>query len=222
MISNRGPARQRLVQRSRRFLSLAVLAVFAPGPEMVSAGANVWTRLGLEGGPVTALAIDPRSPGTVYAATDAGLYKSADEGAGWGAVKPGPPCCISTLLIHPQNPSTLYAVTQVTGPSVDRRVLKSADGGTNWSPVNSGLPVDAEGRYGVTSLAIDPRNQTTLYAANALMGGGVFKTTDGGENWNAVNSGLPDGGVIATLAIDPQNPDTIYVSTGYVYPTTNT
>src|SRR5437660_8699953 len=78
----------------QRFLWLAVAAVFASGPEILSSGANVWTRLGPGGGPASALAIDPLNHGTVYAATDAGLYKSADEGAGWSVVKPGPPWCI--------------------------------------------------------------------------------------------------------------------------------
>lgn len=109
-------------------------------------------------------------------------------------------------MIDPQTPGTIY------GLSSDRKILKSTDGGTNWSPVNSGLPADAGGRYGITSLAIDPQNPTTLYAGNALPGGGVFKTTDGGASWNAVNFGPPDGGVIA-LAINPQDPGTIYAST---------
>src|ERR1700730_13174800 len=101
MKSNREAARQGVEQKSRRFLSLALVAFFATRPEIVSAGANVWTRLGPEGGPVTALAIDPRNSATVYAATSAGLFKSVDEGAVWSALKPGPPCCIQTLLIDP-------------------------------------------------------------------------------------------------------------------------
>ncbi len=36
----------------------------------------------------------------------------------------------------------------------------------------------------IYSLAIDPKTPTTLYAGIYGDGGGVFKTTDGGENWN--------------------------------------
>jgi photosystem II stability/assembly factor-like uncharacterized protein len=173
---------------------VAIFAIFATGS--VQAGDNVWTSLE-QGGPVTALSIDPQNPSTVYAASGGGLFKSADGGADWSAVIPGPPCCVSTLAIDPHNPITIYAVT------LDRRVLKSTDGGANWSPA---------GLYGVTSLAIDPQNPTTVYAGTALPGGGVFKTADGGESWNAMSSGLPDGGVMA-LAIDPQSASTIYAST---------
>lgn len=49
-----------------------------------------------------------------------------------------------------------------------------------------------------------PRNPNTLYAGNGLISGGVFQTTDGGENWTAVDSGLRFNPVMA-LAIDPRN-----------------
>jgi photosystem II stability/assembly factor-like uncharacterized protein len=120
-------------------------------------------------------------------------------------------------VIDPQTPSTIFAAT-LDG------ILKSTDGGTSWSPVNSGLPADAGRGYGITSLAIDPQNPTTIYAGiyggNAVRSGGVFKTTDGGDSWNAAKSGLPDGGVIA-LAINPQNPGTIYASSRGVFKSTD-
>ena len=40
----------------------------------------------------------------------------------------------------------------------------------------------------VYALAIDPLTPTTLYAGT--YGGGVFKSTDGGASWSAVNTGL--------------------------------
>ena len=58
-------------------------------------------------------------------------------------------------------------------------------------------------------LAIDPQTSATLYAGTW---GGVFKSTDGGGNWSAVNAGLTDFGVYA-LAIDPQTPTTLYAGT---------
>jgi photosystem II stability/assembly factor-like uncharacterized protein len=198
-----------------RFVLLPVMVSWAMvGTGALRAGANVWTNPGPKGGPVRAIAVDPQTSGTVYAATGAGLFLSGDGGASWTALNPGPPCCISTLVIDPQTPSTIY------GLSLDRQVLKSIDSGSNWTPVNSGLPAGARGLYGITSLAIDPRNPATIYAGNALPGGGVFKTTDGGESWNVVNSGLPGGPVIA-LAINPQNPGTIYASTGGVFKSTD-
>lgn len=63
----------------------------------------------------------------------------------------------------------------------------------------------------IYSLAIDPETPTTLYAG--VYGGGVFKTTDGGRNWNTANNGLTSV-VIQSLAIDPKTPTTLYAGTG--------
>jgi len=59
-------------------------------------------------------------------------------------------------------------------------------------------------------LVIDPLNPTTLYAGT---GGGVFKSTDGGSTWRALNSGLTNLYVFA-LAIDPLDPRKVYAGTG--------
>jgi hypothetical protein len=50
----------------------------------------------------------------------------------------------------------------------------------------------------VNALAIDPTTPTTLYAGTGVQdpldlrreGGGVFKSTDGGASWTALNTGL--------------------------------
>src|SRR2546428_13021594 len=53
-----------------------------------------------------------------------------------------------------------------------------------------------------------------MYAGS--VGGGVWKTTDGGNSWNPLTDLLPSIG-ISTLAMDPQNPDTLYAGTGEWY-----
>ena len=72
----------------------------------------------------------------------------------------------------------------------------------------------------VRALAIDPQTPSTLYAGT---GNGVFRSTDGGASWTAVNSGLTSL-AIDTLAIDPQNPSTVFAGTsgGGVFSTTFT
>ena len=59
---------------------------------------------------------------------------------------------------------------------------------------------------------IDPKTPSTLYV---VAHGGVFKTTNGGANWSAVNTGLPvstgaPGPFVNALAIDPNTPATVY------------
>src|SRR5439155_1757938 len=47
----------------------------------------------------------------------------------------------------------------------------------------------------VTALAVDSASPSTVYAGT--FGGGVFKTTDGGGSWSAVNTGLPSNADVA-------------------------
>ena len=135
------------------------------------------------------------------------VSKSTDGGVTWvnARVATG----VSTLAIDPQDQDTVYAATYSSG------VLKSTNGGASWSSVNSGLPFNkaSDGSsylYWVRALVVDPQNSNTVYAGTA--GGGVFKSTDGGASWSALNSGLTSLSVNA-LAIDPQNPNKRYVGT---------
>lgn len=83
-----------------------------------------------------------------------------------------------------------------------------------WVPLG---PAPLANRSGTTfggrtnSIAIDPRDPNVIYLGAAL--GGVWKTTDGGQNWTSLTDDQPSlasGGI----AIAPSNPDTIYVGTG--------
>ena len=57
---------------------------------LVSAGTNVWTSNGPEGGSIYALAIDPETPTTLYAGTwGGGVFKSTNGGGNWSAVNTG-------------------------------------------------------------------------------------------------------------------------------------
>ena len=56
------------------------------------------------------------------------------------------------------------------------------------------------------------------------IGGGVFKTTDGGRSWSQVDTGLRRfGAYISALAVDPTEPSTVYAGTmGFgIYKTTD-
>ena len=73
----------------------------------------------------------------------------------------------------------------------------------------SPTPTAGLSAMGVYSLAIDPQDTNTLYAAAYGSGpGGIFKSTDCGANWSASVSPGP----IGTLAIDPLNPNALYVA----------
>jgi photosystem II stability/assembly factor-like uncharacterized protein len=168
--------------------------------------ATTWTPInsGLANS-ILALAVDPQNAGTVYAGTwGNGLFKSTDAAENW--VRLPRPRYVNRLAIDPQTSTTVYANT-IDG------VFKSTDGGTSGTkPFRSG-PLD---RFSLRDLVIDPQNPKTLYAGfNTYwrengQTGLVFKTVDGGINWDQLQ--LPENFGFGMLAVDPQIPEIVYVT----------
>jgi len=86
------------MHRTTAFRVLLVVALIlalgglAPGgqPVPVSAGTPIWTNIGPEGGPISALVINPENPSILYVATGSDhagtgsrVFKSTDRGAHW-------------------------------------------------------------------------------------------------------------------------------------------
>ena len=98
-----------------------------------------------------------------------------------------------------------------------RENVAKADETYQWVLINNGL-CGAD----VTSLAIDSKNTDTIYAGtkyssySSFRRYGIFKSTNGGSSWNAVNNGLPGllkDITVNSLAIDPTNTQIIYAGT---------
>jgi len=156
------------------------------------------------------------NPGSIYAATNNGVFKSNDGGASWTSANTGlGGIPVFSLAIDPLNPATLYA------GGLFGRVFKSTDAGQNWIPASFGIDDTI-----ILSLAIDPASPSTIYCGTATSmwypGNGVFKSTDGAQNWTVSNSGLPVA-IIDVVRIDPSNPATLYAGTNFdgVYKSTN-
>ena len=123
-------------------------------------GGATWRRAGLARTPVLALAIKPKESATLYAGTDAGLFKSADAGASWQALHgPLDGVRVEALAIDTEQPRTVYAGT-------DRGVFWTADGGHGWRQFTH-LPLRT-----FDALAIDPA-AGMLYGG--AYGGGIFE-----------------------------------------------
>src|SRR2546427_4268844 len=125
-----------------------VLALAIAFPALRAVPAYAWHG----SGKITALAIDPQTPTTLYAGTfDRGVFRSTDGGANW-SVTGLTSAYVTVLAVDPQTPSIVYAGTSGDG------VFKSADGGGSWSAINTGLS-----NLYVADLTIDPEIPTSLY-----------------------------------------------------------
>ena len=180
---------------------LSLSGVLAGIPAVRAADTGGWAAVntGLTGTSVLCLAINPRSPSTLYAGTDTGgVFRSTDSGATWKAVNTGlTTTYVSALAIisNPANLATLYAGT-------DMGVFLSTDSGATWT---AGGPIDGV----VVCLAINPLSPSTLYAGSNI---GVFRSTDSGATWTEVNTGIANPET-SSLAINPLDPSTLYAGT---------
>ena len=176
--------------RGVRSMVTSLIAVLVLG----AAPAHPWD--GFRG--VTAIALDPQRPSTIYAGTfDRGLFKSTDAGATWSATAlTNSP--VEALAVDPLAPATVYAA------AADGGVFKSTDGGATWS--STGLATGS-----VRILVVDPSTPSTLYAA--IPDVAVFKSTDGGATWNtSLSFEWYPNPAIQGLVIDPTSPSTVYAA----------
>lgn len=177
--------------------------------------------------------LDPNNHNTIWVGTGEniggrhvgfgdGVYRSRDGGMSWENLGLKDSQHISRIIVDPRDSDRVLVAAQgpLWSPGGDRGLFKTNDGGATWTKVLGG-----DQWTGVTDLVMDPRDPDTLYAATwqrhrsvaALMDGGpesgLHKSTDGGETWRALKSGLPEGpmGKIG-LAVSPQRPDVVYAA----------
>ncbi|MBI5020199.1 MAG: sialidase [Ignavibacteriales bacterium] len=92
-------------------------------------------------------------------------------------------------------------------------VWKSVNGGTTYKPVFDKQPVQSIG-----AVTIDPTNSKVIWVGtgeswvrnSVSIGDGVYKSTDGGENWT--NMGLKESERIAKILVDPTDANVVYVA----------
>ena len=130
---------------------------------------------------ITALAVDPRSAQTVYAATgNHGMLKTTDGGRSWVAVNSGlpPTPVVLSVMIDPHTPDVIYVGLSNAG------LYRSADGGESWHLSSTGMSREAS----VSDIVADPTEGGIVYAADRRSG--VFRSSDGGQTWSALREEL--------------------------------
>jgi len=148
-------------------------------------------------GAVTGISADPVNSGTVVAATEAGIYRTTNNGTAWIQEILGPNFTISRSPVSGST-NTIYAMNE--GQS-----YLSTDGGATWTS-------EASTQTGTTNVLADPLSSSTAYAFSYTGSSGVQKTTNGGQTWGVfVASGLPSAQVYGMAA----------GSNGYLYAAVN-
>ncbi|UCE05660.1 MAG: glycosyl hydrolase, partial [bacterium] len=178
------------------------------------------------------IAIDPKNENIIWVGTGeknssrssysgTGIYKTTDGGKSWKCVGLEDIHHTGRIVIHPENTDIVYvaALGHLYTENEQRGVYRTIDGGKSWEKL---LYVNS--RTGFVDLAMDPQISNILYAAawekdrkawNFVEGGkgsGIYKTTNGGKNWELLTGGFPQGDHVGRigLTIYPNNSNIIY------------
>ncbi len=175
------------------------------------------------GGRVVAVAGDPVEPMTAYfGAVAGGVWKTTDGGTYWENVSDGflNTSSIGALAVAPSDPNVIYAGTGETTIRLDVSygdgVYKSTDAGKTWTHL--GLE---ETRH-IGEIRVHPNDPDLVYVAalGHAFGPnperGVYRSRDGGRNWEKVLYRSPKAGAV-DLAMDPNNPRLLYASIWETY-----
>ncbi len=178
-----------------------------------------WRGIGpaFASGRIADFAVNPANPLEYYVAVAAGnVWKTENSGITWKPIfDQYGSWSIADVEMDPSNPSVIWVGT---GEYNSQRaigygdgVYKSEDGGASFK--NMGL----KNTKHIGRILIDPRDGNVVYvAAQGPLWGpggerGLYKTIDGGRNWNKIldiseNTGITD------IVADPRNPDILYTA----------
>ena len=154
-----------------------------------------------------------------------GVYRSVDAGETWSHLGLKETERIKRIVVDTHDPDIAYvcALGREWGPNEERGVFKTTDGGTTWKKV---LYIDQD--TGCSDLAIEENNPRILYAGMWTFrrlpwrfdGGGketaVYRSIDGGETWETIMNGLPDGPMARIgISVAQSEPNIVYMITEF-------
>jgi len=183
---------------------------------------------------IGAISVAPSNPNIMYVASGEGLhrpdlsvgngiYKSTDAGKSWTHLGLRDGFQIPALAIDPRDPNRVFAAVlgHPYGPNEERGLFRSTDGGQSWQKI-----IYKDENTGASDVEIDPTNPDVIYASmwevregpwedgNEVngTGGGLFKSTDGGNTFHPLSNGLPKDLSQIYVAIAPSDPHRLYAT----------
>jgi hypothetical protein len=201
---------------------------------------HTWLPISDEGipiGSIGAIAVAPSNPNIVYVGTGEpdirsqhsygiGMFKSIDAGKNWTRIGLEGARQIGRVAVDPTNANRVYvaALGHVYDANPDRGLYRSTDGGATWKKIL--YKTNDPNNVGAIDVAINPKNPSVLYASlwatrrppwsvyapSNLPGGGLYKSTDGGDTWNQLTGGLPTDNFVGKIgvAVSPSNPNRLW------------
>lgn len=198
-------------------------------------GGITWENKGLSNvGSIGKVKLDPNDDARVYVAAmgplfrkdnNRGVYRTTNGGDDWEQVLfVSDSTGVIDMAIHPTNGDIVYATSweRIRRPNARQYggetsgIYRTTNGGNTWVELTAGLPT-LTAQKGRISIDISKSNPNVLYAMYADAIGnvqGVYKTSNGGNSWIAVNSSqITNVGFhwwFEGVFVDPSDEDIIY------------
>lgn len=183
-------------------------------------------------GSIGNIEVAPSDPNTVYVGTGSdgvrsnvsigrGVYKSTDAGQTWTFAGLRDVGQIGAMRVHPGNPDVIYV--SATGnpfkPNAERGIFRSRDGGRTWQKV-----LYVSDSTGAADVELQPGNPSVVFAVmsrierkpwtiiSGAREGGIYKSTDAGDSWTRLASGLPNEVIgKGNIGVTAANPNRLYL-----------
>ncbi len=201
-------------------------------------GGHHWVNIsdGYFGGGIGEITVAPSDEQVIYVGTGSvsirgnvsrgtGVYRSVDGGRSWEHVGLPDAGQVGRIAVHPKDPEVAYVAALGTpfGKSEQRGVFKTNDGGETWENV-----LFVNDSTGVVDIAMNPERPGEVFAAawpaerdpwtlqsgaSWNNGGGLYRTTDGGDSWTHLEGGLPSGDVMigkTAVTVSPADTDRVW------------
>ncbi len=205
----------------RSLIAVACIAIAAAPPATAGIDENTFGGLAARAigpavmsGRIAALDAVAEDPLTIYAgAASGGVWKSIDGGTSFKPVFDDHVQSIGAIAIDPNDKEVVWVGSGESwtrnSTSIGDGVYKTTDGGDSWKRM--GL----EDSERIARIVVDPRDSNVVYVCatghlwNANDERGLYKTTDGGESWEAVLQVDDDTGC-ADVSMDPEDSQILY------------
>jgi photosystem II stability/assembly factor-like uncharacterized protein len=189
-------------------------------------GGNNWSAIWRGDNLARYILIDPRDSNVIYVSTGifdreaansdhttnspggVGVLKSTDGGQTWAQMNNGiTNLYVGTLFMHPEDPDMLLAGTGNNAYPDGAGVFLTVDGGQTWEKVLD---------HGVQSVEFASSDTDIAYAGEP---GWIFRSEDGGLNWQIVSGNEPgwgppgvEAGFPIDFQVDPRDPDRLFAN----------
>lgn len=190
---------------------------------------KTWSHVWVQEGQIGTMVVHPTNPDIAFAAVlghafgpnaERGVYRTIDGGKSWQQVlKKDADTGASDVAMDPSNPSILFAgfwqarrmPWDLVSGGPGSALYVSRDGGTTWKQLTgNGLP---DGIWGKVGVAVAPSDGRRVYALIEAEKGGLFRSDDGGEQWELVNPSRAlrqRAWYYATITVNPVNPNDLW------------